>query len=144
MIDKPRRPHPTHATGAPVSDNVNVQTAGPRGPALLQDIWLLEKLANIHREVIPATPSVISSASMSTISLSRRRSAHSTPIIATARRVPMATWAARRLNSRIALTNGLISQTSTNRRFRLPAPPPVGTVASTMTTISSLAAYFAK
>ena len=32
--------HLTHATGAPVSDNVNIQTAGPRGPALLQDIWL--------------------------------------------------------------------------------------------------------
>jgi hypothetical protein len=27
--------------------------AGPRGPALLQDIWLLEKLANFDREVIP-------------------------------------------------------------------------------------------
>jgi catalase len=53
MIDKPTRPHLTHATGAPVSDNVNIQTAGPRGPALLQDVWLLEKLANFHREVIP-------------------------------------------------------------------------------------------
>jgi len=28
MIDKPTRPHLTHATGAPVSDNVNIQTAG--------------------------------------------------------------------------------------------------------------------
>ena len=28
-------------------------TAGPRGPALLQDIWLLEKLAHFDREVIP-------------------------------------------------------------------------------------------
>jgi catalase len=26
----------THATGAPVVDNTNIQTAGPRGPALLQ------------------------------------------------------------------------------------------------------------
>nr|WP_281332672.1 catalase [Polyangium sp. 6x1] len=43
----------THATGAPVVDNVNIQTAGPRGPALLQDIWLLEKLAHFDREVIP-------------------------------------------------------------------------------------------
>src|SRR3978361_1574013 len=43
----------THATGAPVSDNVNIQTAGPRGPALLQDIWLIEKLAHFDREVIP-------------------------------------------------------------------------------------------
>ena len=53
MIDKPTRPHLTHATGAPVSDNVNIQTIGPRGPALLQDIWLLEKLAHFDREVIP-------------------------------------------------------------------------------------------
>ncbi len=43
----------THATGAPVVDNLNSQTAGPRGPALLQDIWLLEKLAHFDREVIP-------------------------------------------------------------------------------------------
>jgi catalase len=43
----------THATGAPVADNQNILTAGPRGPALLQDIWLLEKLAHFDREVIP-------------------------------------------------------------------------------------------
>lgn len=43
----------THANGAPVVDNFNIQTAGPRGPALLQDIWLLEKLAHFDREVIP-------------------------------------------------------------------------------------------
>jgi catalase len=43
----------THATGAPVVDNQNIQTAGPRGPALLQDIWLIEKLAHFAREVIP-------------------------------------------------------------------------------------------
>ena len=43
----------THANGAPVADNLNIQTAGPRGPALLQDIWLLEKLAHFDREVIP-------------------------------------------------------------------------------------------
>jgi catalase len=43
----------THATGAPVADNVNIQTAGPRGPALLQDVWLTEKLAHLNREVIP-------------------------------------------------------------------------------------------
>ncbi|MCB8875962.1 catalase [Acidisoma silvae] len=45
--------HLTHATGAPVSDNLNIQTVGPRGPALLQDIWLIEKLAHFDREVIP-------------------------------------------------------------------------------------------
>ena len=43
----------TRANGAPVSDNVNIETAGPRGPALLQDVWLLEKLAHFDREVIP-------------------------------------------------------------------------------------------
>ena len=43
----------SRANGAPVHDNVNIETAGPRGPALLQDIWLLEKLAHFDREVIP-------------------------------------------------------------------------------------------
>jgi catalase len=43
----------THATGAPVADNLNTMTAGPRGPVLLQDIWLMEKLAHFDREVIP-------------------------------------------------------------------------------------------
>ena len=38
-----RAPRMTHATGSPVVDNTNIQTAGPRGPALLQDIWLLEQ-----------------------------------------------------------------------------------------------------
>src|SRR5271163_1246045 len=43
----------TNATGTPVPDNTNIITAGPRGPALLQDIWLIEKLAHFDREVIP-------------------------------------------------------------------------------------------
>jgi catalase len=43
----------TTAAGVPVVDNQNVITAGPRGPALLQDVWLLEKLAHFDREVIP-------------------------------------------------------------------------------------------
>ena len=43
----------TTAAGAPVVDNNNSQTAGPRGPVLLQDVWLLEKLAHFDREVIP-------------------------------------------------------------------------------------------
>src|SRR6202022_3299976 len=43
----------TNENGAPVADNTNIMTAGPRGPALLQDIWLLEKLAHFDREVIP-------------------------------------------------------------------------------------------
>ena len=43
----------TTAAGAPVADNQNTMTAGRRGPALLQDVWLLEKLAHFDREVIP-------------------------------------------------------------------------------------------
>lgn len=43
----------THNSGAPVVDNENVLTAGPRGPMLLQDTWFLEKLAHFDREVIP-------------------------------------------------------------------------------------------
>jgi catalase len=43
----------TTAAGAPVVDNQNVQTAGPRGPMLLQDVWHLEKIAHFNREVIP-------------------------------------------------------------------------------------------
>jgi catalase len=43
----------TTAFGAPVVDNQNITTAGPNGPALLQDVWFLEKLANFDREVIP-------------------------------------------------------------------------------------------
>lgn len=43
----------TRVAGAPVVDNQNAMTAGPRGPMLLQDIWFLEKLAHFDREVIP-------------------------------------------------------------------------------------------
>lgn len=43
----------TTANGAPVSDNQNTATAGPRGPVLLQDFLLLEKLAHQNRERIP-------------------------------------------------------------------------------------------
>ena len=43
----------TTVAGAPVTDNQNAMTAGPRGPMLLQDVWFLEKLAHFDREVIP-------------------------------------------------------------------------------------------
>ncbi len=43
----------TNNVGAPVADNQNIMTAGPRGPQLLQDVWFLEKLAHFDREVIP-------------------------------------------------------------------------------------------
>ena len=45
--------HLTTDFGAPVVDNQNSMTAGPRGPLLAQDMWLNEKLANFVREVIP-------------------------------------------------------------------------------------------
>jgi catalase len=43
----------TTASGAPVGDNQNSQTAGPRGPITLQDFCLIEKLAHFDREVTP-------------------------------------------------------------------------------------------
>ena len=43
----------TTNAGAPVVDNQNVMTAGPRGPQLLQDVWYLEKLGHFDREVVP-------------------------------------------------------------------------------------------
>ena len=43
----------TNNAGAPVADNQNVLTSGPRGPMLLQDVWFLEKLGSFDREVIP-------------------------------------------------------------------------------------------
>ncbi|MFA5451555.1 MAG: catalase [Dehalococcoidales bacterium] len=43
----------TTVAGAPVPDNQNTMTAGPRGPVLLQDVWYLEKLGHFDREVIP-------------------------------------------------------------------------------------------
>jgi len=43
----------TTASGAPVDDDQNTVTAGPRGPALMQDAHLMEKLAHFNRERIP-------------------------------------------------------------------------------------------
>ncbi|HYL04845.1 MAG TPA: catalase [Thermoanaerobaculia bacterium] len=43
----------TTAFGIPVPDNQNSLTSGPRGPVLLQDVYLLEKLAHFNRERIP-------------------------------------------------------------------------------------------
>ncbi|BBK40822.1 catalase [Allostella vacuolata] len=42
----------TTTAGAPVADNQNSLTAGPRGPVLLQDWQLIEKLAHQNRERI--------------------------------------------------------------------------------------------
>ncbi|WAJ27097.1 catalase KatA [Antarcticirhabdus aurantiaca] len=43
----------TTTAGAPVPDNQNSWTAGSRGPVLLQDYQLIEKLAHQNRERIP-------------------------------------------------------------------------------------------
>ena len=43
----------TTAAGAPVADNNNSLTAGPRGPQLMQDVWYFEKMGHFNREVIP-------------------------------------------------------------------------------------------
>src|SRR6266542_788474 len=43
----------TTASGIPVADNQNSLTAGPRGPVLMQDFHLIEKMAHFNRERIP-------------------------------------------------------------------------------------------
>lgn len=43
----------TTASGIPVADNQNSLTAGARGPVLLQDFHLIEKLQHFNRERIP-------------------------------------------------------------------------------------------
>lgn len=43
----------TTSAGAPIADNQNALTAGPRGPLLMQDYALTEKLAHQNRERIP-------------------------------------------------------------------------------------------
>ena len=48
-----KAPTLTTTAGAPVADNQNSVTAGPRGPVLLQDWQLIEKLAHQNRERIP-------------------------------------------------------------------------------------------
>ena len=50
---KPSCPVMTTTAGSPVADNQNSLSAGPRGPLLLQDWQLLEKLAHQNRERIP-------------------------------------------------------------------------------------------
>jgi catalase len=53
LTDTTQRPGLTTTAGAPVADNQNSLTAGPRGPILLQDYQLIEKLAHQNRERIP-------------------------------------------------------------------------------------------
>ncbi len=50
---KDKKKHLTTNQGVPVSNNQNSLTAGERGPVLLQDVHLIEKLAHFDRERIP-------------------------------------------------------------------------------------------
>ena len=50
------RPILTTTAGNPIADNQNSATAGPRGPVLMQDYQLIEKLAHQNRERIPERP----------------------------------------------------------------------------------------
>ena len=43
----------TIAHGNPIADNQNSLTVGPRGPLLMQDYQLLEKMATFNRERVP-------------------------------------------------------------------------------------------
>jgi len=53
--DKPKAQCPvmTTSAGNPIADNQNSMTAGARGPILMQDYQLIEKLAHQNRERIP-------------------------------------------------------------------------------------------
>jgi len=53
MAEKPTL---TTTAGAPIADNQNALTAGARGPLLMQDYQLLEKLAHQNRERIAERP----------------------------------------------------------------------------------------
>ena len=53
MKDKNQKKKLTTAFGIPVADDQNSLTAGERGPVLMQDVHLLEKLAHFDRERIP-------------------------------------------------------------------------------------------
>lgn len=55
-MSQPSRPSGaplTTASGIPVADDQNSLSAGPRGPLLLQDFHLIEKLQHFNRERIP-------------------------------------------------------------------------------------------
>lgn len=43
----------TNEVGAPVADNETTITAGPRGPIVFNDVWLMEKMAHFNRELTP-------------------------------------------------------------------------------------------
>ena len=53
MTKTEARPALTTTSGVPIADNQNSLSAGPRGPLLMQDWQLIEKLAHQNRERIP-------------------------------------------------------------------------------------------
>ena len=53
MSNASNSPLMTTTSGNPIADNQNSLSAGPRGPLLMQDYQLLEKLAHQNRERIP-------------------------------------------------------------------------------------------
>src|SRR5271168_930462 len=53
MSNQKDSPILTTTAGAPVADNQNSITAGPRGPLLMEDYQLIEKLAHQNRERVP-------------------------------------------------------------------------------------------
>jgi catalase len=53
MSEKGKKNRLTTAFGIPVGDDQNSLTAGERGPVLMQDVHLLEKLTHFDRERIP-------------------------------------------------------------------------------------------
>jgi catalase len=53
MKNKDKAVQMTTTGGNPIADNQNSVTAGPRGPVLMQDYQLIEKLAHQNRERIP-------------------------------------------------------------------------------------------
>ena len=48
-MEKKKFTNLTNEVGAPIADNENAITAGPRGPVMMQDVWLLEKMAHFNR-----------------------------------------------------------------------------------------------
>ncbi|MGI6467187.1 MAG: catalase [Sphaerochaetaceae bacterium] len=52
-MSKEKKKPLTSTSGRPIAHNENIQTAGRRGPVVLQDTWYLEKMSHFDREVIP-------------------------------------------------------------------------------------------
>ena len=49
MADRIDTTRLTNEVGNPVADNNHTLTAGERGPMMLQDNWMIEKLAHFDR-----------------------------------------------------------------------------------------------